>query len=196
MVSISKHKDVKRSDLLLDKTDSVLFLVDIQERFRTAIPGFADVVKNAAILLQSANRLEIPVVFSEQYPKALGDTVPELIQYRLPDHRVFDKMCFSGAGKAEIVEHIRGLGRRQIVVAGVEAHVCVLQTAVDLMANMQVQSYVVADAMASRKDMDRKLALRRLDKGGVEVISAEMALFEWMEVAGTPEFKELQALVK
>ncbi len=196
MVSISKHKDVKRSDLLLDKTDSVLFLVDFQEKFRPAISGFGSSVRNASVLIQAANRLEIPVVFTEQYPKALGATVSELAQFLLPEHRVFDKMCFSGAGKGEIVEHIRQLGRRQIVVAGVEAHVCVLQTAFDLMANMQVQSYVVADASASRKDSDKDQAMRRLDRGGVEVITTEMALFEWMETAGTPEFKALQELVK
>lgn len=195
---------------LLRAEDSVLLLVDIQERFRGAVAGMDGVVARSVILVKAALRLGIPVLASEQYPKALGSTVAELRSI-LPGSEdpeagpYFPKMCFSAAGCDPLRARLAALSgtgagsgaakRRQVVLAGVEAHVCVLQTALELQAG-GLSVHVVEDAVASRKGDDREAALRRMERHGVERVTSEMAVFEWLRRAGTPEFKELQALIK
>jgi nicotinamidase-related amidase len=185
-------------DARLNASDSILILVDMQEKFRPAVEGFEELVRRSEILARAAVRLGVPVLVSEQYPKALGATAVELKRW-LPDDQVyFPKMCFSAAGCEPLsaaLTALKAAGRRQVVMAGVEAHVCVLQTGFELLeAGYSV--HVAADAVGSRKAMDRDLALRRLERRGSEIVSTEMVVFEWLRVAGTSEFKELQALVK
>ena len=195
-LSISPRNKLQRNQILLDKEQSLLFVIDIQEKFRPAIPGLNTVIANTSILLQAAKQLEIPTVFSEQYPKALGATVTELLQHKSNEAPIFSKMEFSAALAEGVVEYVRQQHPSQIVICGVETHVCVLQTALDFAANLDCKVYVVVDAVASRKSQDHEAALRRLEHHGIELITTEMAVFEWLKVSGTAEFKSLQKLIK
>jgi nicotinamidase-related amidase len=198
---------------LLRSEESVLLLVDIQERFRPTISGMDGVIRRSSILARAALRLGIPILVSEQYPKALGSTVEELRTLLPAGTPVFDKLCFSAASCEPLAAKLKsysspsgGFGfaaasgpsaqpRRQAVLCGVEAHVCVLQTALELQsAGWSV--HVVEDAVASRAESDRSAAMERLVRHGVDKVTSEMVVFEWLREAGTPEFKELQALIK
>jgi nicotinamidase-related amidase len=176
----------------LDRSRSVLCLIDFQEKLMRAIDGAEDVVANAGRLLAAAEILELPVITTEQNPKGLGPTVPELSR---PDgtHPVVVKMCFD-ATDANGVSDVLPAGH-QIVLAGCEAHVCVLQTALGLLDRSR-RVYVVADAIGSRRPESKEVALRRLDRAGAEVVTTEMVLFEWLRSADHPAFKAVMALVK
>jgi nicotinamidase-related amidase len=180
---------------LLRKEDSALLLVDIQERFRGAVSGMDGVVRRGGILAKAAARLGIPVFATEQYPKALGPTVEEVRSLLPNPAQVFPKLCFSAAGCEPLAAALKLSGRRQVVLCGVEAHVCVLQTALELQA-AGYAVHVAEDAVASRAESDRDAALRRMVRHGVDRVTAEMVVFEWLREAGTPLFKELQALIK
>lgn len=185
---------INRDEILLDASQSALLLIDIQEKFRPGTHGMEGVIDCAQILARAALRLGIPVLISEQYPKALGPTVAEIRQW-LPDNQAYHgKMTFSSMACEPFRLALRATGRKQVVVAGVETHVCVLQTALGLPED--TQAFVIADAVASRKPSDRDAALRRMERQGVNILTTEMVVFEWLRVAGTPEFKELQALIK
>ncbi len=190
------EKEDRRNPLLLDASRSLLLVVDSQEKFLPVVTGMADVVKRAAILAKTAARLGVPTVVSEQYPQALGPTVGDLKAALKPGTPVFAKLAFSAFDVPEWAQAVRVAKRNQFVFCGVETHVCILQTALDVMQNLGGQVYVVEDAVASRKAVDRDTALRRLEGQGVQRVTTEMVIFEWLRKAGTPEFKELQTLVK
>ncbi len=182
-------------DSLLRSADSALVLIDIQEKFRPTIAGIDEVIRRAGILARAAARLGVPILATEQYPKALGPTVAELKQW-LPDSQAYlPKMCFSSAACVPFRDALAATGRKQVLLAGIETHVCVMQTALELAAS-GYSVYVAEDAASSRNPADRQAALERMSRHGVERITTEMAVFEWLREAGTPEFKELQALIK
>lgn len=147
-----------------------------------------------ALLLRAAERLGIPLTVSEQYPKGLGPTVGELKVLVSPDS-IVEKLHFSCAAEPAVAQRVQALGREQVVIAGIEAHVCVLQSALGFKA-LGHQVFVVADACSSRNPANHQAAMRRLEAAGVGVVTTEMVVFEWLHRAGTPEFKELVALVK
>ena len=181
--------------MLLDATKASLLLVDVQERLLPAMADGEQVVRNARLLLHVAKTLELPVTVSEQYPKGLGHTVPALADNAA---RVFDKTSFSCWRDEALKKHFIALheaARPLVIVAGIEAHVCVLQTCVDLAA-AGFGVFVVSDAVSSRKQQSVELALSRMTANGVEVVNTEMVLFELLEKAGTSEFKELSALIR
>jgi nicotinamidase-related amidase len=185
----------KTGDSLLKATDSALLLVDIQEKFRPVIQGMEELIARAEILVRGAVRLGIPVFATEQYPYALGETVPELKEW-LPDNQEYSsKVCFSSFGCESFAKNLVASKRKQVVVVGIETHVCVMQTGLELLAG-GYGVYVPTDAVSSRKDADREMGLRRLEKHGAELVTSEMVIFEWLRTAGTPEFKELQTLLK
>lgn len=181
--------------MLLDAAKSSLLVIDVQERL---LPVMADpdrVVSKATILLRTARELGVPICISEQYPKGLGRTVPELAAN---DAAVFEKLSFSCWRDKAIKNHFISLhetGRPQVIVAGIEAHVCVLQTCIDL-ANAGFGVFAVADAMSSRTTTSADLALNRMRHAGVEVVNTEMAVFELLEKAGTLQFKTISPLIK
>jgi len=181
--------------MLIEAAKACLLMVDMQERLLPAIHEFERVLENCALLLQVAEKLDLPIIISEQYPKGLGPTVPEL---ESKNATVFEKLSFSGYRDEKLRAHFKTLedsGFKQIIVCGVEAHVCVLQTAVDLQqAGFEV--FVVADASSSRSADSAALAWPRLRHHGVQVIDSEMAAFELAGKAGTPEFKAISALIK
>jgi nicotinamidase-related amidase len=186
---------MSKQDGLLKAEDSVLLLVDIQEKFRPGIEGMEALSKRAEILVRGAVRLGIPVLATEQYPKALGDTLPELREW-LPDNQAYHaKLVFSAYACEDLRHALEACKRKQVVLVGVETHVCVLQTGLELLA-AGYSVHVVSDAVSSRRNSDRDAGLHRLERHGAELVTAEMCLFEWLRVAGTQEFKELQSLIK
>jgi nicotinamidase-related amidase len=181
--------------MLLDAAKASLLVVDVQERLLPAMVEPAQVVAKASILLQAAAMLSLPVAVSEQYPKGLGHTVAALPR---GDAVVMEKMSFScwrDAGLRQHFIHLHENGRPLVIVAGIEAHVCVLQSCLDL-AQAGFGVFAVADAMSSRAPTSVALALHRMRQAGVEVVNAEMVVFELLQRASTPAFKALSALIR
>jgi nicotinamidase-related amidase len=181
--------------MLLDASKSSLLLIDIQDRLLPAMTAPEQVVAKASILLKAARELSVPVTISEQYPKGLGRTVPEL---QSNEAEVMEKLTFSCWRDEAMCKRFITLhegGRPQVVVAGIEAHVCALQTCID-MAQAGFAVYAVADAMSSRKQESADLAFNRMAANGVQVVNTEMAVFELLEKAGTPQFKALSGLIR
>lgn len=175
--------------MLMKIETSCLLAVDFQERLMPAIHDADRIVANGAWLIQIAQRLNVPVLASEQYPRGLGHTVAA-IRERLPAAAFMEKLHFSCAAERDCMRRIDALGRQQIVVIGAEAHVCVLQTALDLRAAGR-DVYLVADAVSSRSPRDVELALERMRAEGVRVVSREMVVFEWLHQAGDDRFREI-----
>ena len=183
--------------MLLDAAKATLLLIDLQERLLPAMAGAEAVERRCGILLKTARALDVPVAVSEQYPEGLGHTVAGLRE-DIGNALVFEKLAFScwkdAALKQHLIDHHEH-GRPLVVLAGIEAHVCVLQTAIDLaMAGFGV--FAVADAMASRAPASMALAVDRMRDAGVQVVNTEMVVFELLGKAGTAEFKVLSALVR
>jgi nicotinamidase-related amidase len=172
---------------LLKRDDTALVVVDVQEAFRP-YASFSRVAEQCAKLLQAARILDVPRIVSEQYPRGLGHTAPEV---GLHEEQPLQKSVFSAAR----VEGFDLLGRVQAIVCGIETHVCVSQTAHDLLGE-GVEVHVPADAVGSRHAIDYERALERLERAGAIVTTVEAALFELLERAGTPEFKAVQGLIK
>jgi nicotinamidase-related amidase len=180
---------------LLARTSSLLLVIDMQERLLPAIHDAEAVTDRTLALVAGAGTLGVPVLASEQYPKGLGRTVPPLAGRIGEDARV-EKTCFSAGGAPEIAAALARLDPAGVVVlAGVEAHVCVLQTALDL-AGSGRRVALAADAAGSRRPEDRALALARARAHGIDVVTTEMVLFEWLGRAGTAEFRVLQPLLR
>jgi nicotinamidase-related amidase len=181
--------------VLLDASKSSLLIVDVQDRLLPAMADGNTVVARTKILQAAAMELEVPITISEQYPKGLGRTVVELASNGA---KVFEKLVFSCWRDDEMRGHFIKLhegGRPQVIVAGIEAHVCVLQTAIDL-TQAGFATYVVADAVASRKQQSADLAFGRMTASDIQIINTEMAVFELLGKAGSPAFKSLSALIK
>jgi nicotinamidase-related amidase len=182
------------SALLIDAARSALLVVDVQERLAPAVRGGEACIERCRLLIEAARRLEVPVIASEQYPKGLGPTVPALAGLLAPE-QIYAKRHFSCTADPRLRAALQGLMRPEIVICGMEAHVCVLQTALGL-RTQGLQPIVVADAVASRRAEARALALERMRAAGVEIVDAEMVLFEWLREAGTAEFKALAPLIR
>jgi nicotinamidase-related amidase len=174
--------------VLIEREHSALLVVDIQERLLPHIHEGERVLENAVWLVQVAQRLGVPVMLSEQYPKGIGHTVAVLRGLTSPA-AIADKLHFSCVA-AQCLKSLPGADRRQVVMCGIESHVCVLQTALDLKREGR-EVFVVAEAVGSRRPADRELALARLRDHGVEIVSREMVAFEWLKQAGTELFREI-----
>jgi nicotinamidase-related amidase len=189
----------QRSPSLMDANRSVLIIIDAQEKFCGAVENMEVVGNRIAILTKAAARLGVPVLVTEQYPKALGSTMSPIAAALPPETSIHEKLAFSACDVPEWANALRkqtDSGRDQLLLCGVETHVCVLQTALDLARNPDAAVYVVEDAVSSRKDSDKKAALHRMETHGSQTVTVEMVIFEWLRKAGTSEFKELQGLVK
>jgi nicotinamidase-related amidase len=174
----------------LDPDRAALVVIDVQEAFRKAVPEFGDVARASATMIRGAEAVGIPIHVTEQYPKGLGRTVREISE-TLPDGiEPLEKLCFS-ATEADGFD----LGERdQAIVCGVEAHVCVNQTVVDLL-DRGVEVHVVRDAVGSRTPESKEIGLHKAEQAGAIVSSVETALFELVGRAGTDQFKQVQRLV-
>ena len=182
------------SALLSQRSASQLVIVDIQERLSAVMnpDALASVVKNSSILLQAANLLEVPVICTEQYPRGLGPTLPELKQYL--HQPAIEKTCFSCADEKNFVNRLNHQCP-QIVLAGMEAHICVLQTALQLQ-HLGYQSFVVEDAIISRNPENKANALSRMRHAGVIVTNTESVAMEWQEIAEGDVFKQISRLIR
>lgn len=182
-----------RSGDLIAREASRLLIVDMQEKLLPLIASADRVIANCGRLIDGARLFKVPVDATEQYPKGLGPTVAPLAR-RLENRP--DKSRFSCAEVLAWGTAAEQPDRRhQIVVAGIESHVCVLQTVLDLLA-AGFQVFVPADAVASRTELDRQVALDRMAGCGATIVTTESVLFEWCEVSGTPEFKQISQLIK
>jgi len=184
--------------MLLNAARSHLMVVDMQARLMPAILDGDRIVPQAQTLLAAAERLHVPVTVTEQYPKGLGPTVPAILEALPPAAPVLPKTAFSAARDAATMERVEGLraeGRDQVVLCGVESHVCVLQTALGL-KNAGLRVYVVGDAVSSRASHSVSAACARLLHAGCHWVTTEMVVFEWLEKAGTDDFRALSALIK
>lgn len=180
--------------MLMRAEKSSLLVVDVQERLTPVMSDPRRVIHGCTLLMRAATRLGVPVVASEQYPQGIGPTVFDLREW-LPPDGAHAKLHFSCADEPVILDHLVGGGRRQVVLAGIEAHICVLQSALGL-KEKGYDPFVVTDASASRRPENEEAAWQRLRQAGIPTVTIEMVLFEWLRVAGTPAFKELVALVK
>lgn len=175
--------------MLLGRETSQLLLIDMQERLVPAIAGGEAVVARAAALLKVARLLKVPILATEHMAERIGGTVPAL---DIAPGEVFDKAAFSAVRQPGFLEKI---GRRQVVICGTEAHVCVMQTALDLHdAGFSVA--VVADAVGSRVAVDRDTALSRMENTGLARVSAEMVMFEWLGRGDDPAFRDVLKVIK
>jgi nicotinamidase-related amidase len=178
----------------LNRRDAVLLVVDIQERLAAAMAERDRVVANTGHLIAAAKLLGVPVVLTEQYPKGLGPTVPEL-RAALEPCAALEKMTFDCCGEPSFAPALAQTGRSAVIVCGMEAHICVLQTVLGLLAQGW-RVHVVADAVCSRDAANARTALELLRDAGAVVTCAETVMFQLLERAGTPEFKALQSRIR
>lgn len=181
--------------MLCRAQDSQLLVIDMQERLLSAMPEEPRtlVLTNTAMLLDAAGLLEIPVLHTEQYPKGLGPT-HDTLRSHFADQPALEKTCFSCCGAPGFEPRLRDAGR-QIIICGIEAHVCVLQTAMQL-HEKGFAVFVVADAVCSRSKHHYKNALARLAQAGISITNSESVLFEWMRDAKHPHFKSISKLIR
>lgn len=180
--------------MLIDRADSMLLVVDVQERLAPAVAGRERAVANIAILMRAAARLAVPVVVTEHYPDGLGRTVAELAALT-PDEAKLEKIHFSIANEPRCMERLAAARCRQVVIAGMEAHVCVLQSAIGL-SGRGYRPVVVRDATASRTQENHEAAMARMEAQGIVIATTEMVLFEWLGRGGTEDFRTLLPLIR
>ena len=184
------------ASLTCDAGSSVLLVIDIQTKLTRVMPikVLARLQRYTGVLLKAANTLKIPVLVTEQYPKGLGHLEPEISVLLADDAKRYEKTSFSCAGTTEFMEALSQSGRKQAILVGMEAHVCVLQTAMDL-KSLGYQIFVVADAVCSRHRESYETALIRMRQAGVIIVNAESVLFEWLRDAKHEQFKTIQSLI-
>ncbi len=179
---------------IADRNQSQLVIVDMQTKLSSVMSSHIDgVVKNCAILLQTAALLEIPALFTEQYPKGLGATLPELTQY-MAGKKAVEKTAFSCCGEPAFSRQLLG-DHSQVILAGMEAHICILQTALDLLAQGKTV-FVLEDAVISRNPENKRNALNRMREAGVIVTNTESLVFEWLGLAEGDAFKKISQLIR
>lgn len=177
--------------------NSLLVVIDVQTRLVSTLPDTdaAQMLKNGASLLKAADTLKIPVIVTEQYPKGLGHTDPQLINQLPKNSSVYDKTGFSCCTADGFVEFIKNSSRKQIILMGMETHVCVLQTAFELLEN-NYQVYIVEDTTCSRNTDHKYYALQRMQQHGATITCYESVLFEWLQNSNHPDFKTISKLIR
>ncbi len=174
--------------------DSVLLLVDIQQRLAPALHEVESLVRNVAKLIEGTRRLKVPLVATEHCASSIGQTLPDL-RAQLTEDEIYGKRHFDACDEEAFRGRVSQIARRQWVLCGAEAHVCLLQTALGL-RRLGAAVFVVADAAGSRTEANSRLGMERLRAAGCVIVSTEMVLFEWLQHADNPAFKEVLALIK
>lgn len=174
----------------LDADRAALVVVDVQEAFRNVVPSFDQVARASATLIRGAEATGIPIRITEQYPKGLGETAAEVAEHLPAGVDPIEKLCFS----ASEADGFDLAGRDQAIVCGIEAHVCVNQSVLDLL-DAGTEVHVVTDAVGSRTEANCEIGLQKVERAGAVLSSVETALFELVGGAGTPEFKAVQKLI-
>ena len=176
--------------MLIHPDTSCLLVIDVQSRLLPAVLDSDQIEKSICDLIRIAAQLKVPVAYSEQYPKGLGPTSDGVLA-ALPKTAIrLEKLSFSCVADAKCSQQIHDLKQKQVVVCGMETHVCVLQTAVDL-KRQGYEVFVVADAVSSRSLLNKTLGLERMRDLGIQIVSREMLAFEWLQQAGTDEFRAI-----
>ncbi len=175
--------------MLLEKDKCCLLLIDVQEKLTPLIYKKEELLKHCEWLLQVAQTLNVPCLLSEQYPKGLGPTLASLKSF-ITAENCFEKVDFSCWREPDFKQAFQMLNKKQVVLIGIETHVCVLQTAFDLI-KADYEVFVVVEGVSSRSLDNKRYALKRMKQAGIQLITAEMVFFEWVGKAGTPEFKQL-----
>ncbi len=192
LLDMSNDAPLPRSPELMAATDTALLVVDVQGKLITLVPGHQRLIWNITRLLDGAKILGVSSAGTEQYPKGLGPTVSELSD-RLQS--ISPKMAFSCGECGSVFRSWQEQGVSKILVCGIETHVCVQQTVLDLLAE-GLRVYLAVDAVGARHEIDHRTALERMNSAGATLTTTESALFEWCAVAGTPQFKEISRLVR
>ncbi len=184
-----------KEKFFLDRNNAVLVVIDVQEKLCKSMDGkvLERLVTNTSILQQAAQEMGIPILATEQYVKGLGETLPALKE-RLADASI-EKMTFSCCGESTFPDRMKSLGRKQVIVTGMETHVCVLQTVLELL-DAGYMVHLVRDAVMSRRKENWLVGLDTARDAGAVITSTEAALFQLLKVAGTDEFKKLSKLVR
>ncbi|TJX15448.1 hydrolase [Tissierella creatinini] len=177
----------------LEREDSVLLIIDIQERLVPVMKHKDQVIKNSVILVNAAKEMNFPVIATEQYPKGLGSTVPELLDL-IDKENIYAKNSFT-AYTDEVKEALKSLGKKKVIITGMETHVCVFQTARDLI-NDGYQVYLVKDGVASRTKDNFLNGLDLIKSLGAVITNTETVVFDLLKVSGTPEFKVMSKMIK
>ncbi len=180
--------------LRIVREKAALVVIDIQERLMPQVDGKEAVLKNAVRLINGCGILKVPVLVTEQYPKGLGRTVPQVAS-ALGEFSPFEKTAFSACGAEGVREALNEKSVADAILCGIETHVCVSQTCLDFLER-GLRVFVVSDAVSARGETDHQLGLQRMRDSGAIIVSMEMILFELLQRAGTPEFKAVQALIK
>jgi len=183
-----------RHETILNRKTTGLLIIDIQERINAVMKYRTRVIRNTVKLIRGFQILKLPIFITEQYRKGLGPT-ERLILNALKPSDIIEKLNFSCCAVSSLMEQLQAKKIRQIVVCGIEAHVCVLQTCLDLLAE-GFQVHLVCDAISSRKKLDHQTAIDRMRDAGVILTTTEIALFELLEQAGTAQFKQISQLIK
>lgn len=184
----------ERTMALLTRHDSALIVIDLQERLLAEIPRAEAIVASTVRLIRVADALGVPILWTEQYPKGLGATRPE-VKEALGERAPIEKLSFGCMGDGGFSSALMQRGVKQMVLVGAESHVCVLQTALGA-TSRNLGVFVVADAVASREEAHHEAALSRMAWNGVDIVTSEMVIFEWLGKAGTPEFKAVLPIIK
>ena len=179
----------------LSREHAALAVIDMQEAFRAVIPDFSEVAARIGKAVQGARLLEIPVIVTEQYPRGLKHTAEEILPHLPPESKAIEKICFSSCGADSFQSQLITRGVKQVIVVGIEAHICVTQTVLDLLAR-GLEVHLLVDCITSRKRESKEVALARLTQAGAVPSNLEMALFEMMRTADSPQFKAVQSLIK
>jgi nicotinamidase-related amidase len=184
-----------RHENTLDLRHSALAVIDMQDSFRQHISDFAEMAARVALVAHAARLLGVPVIVTEQYPKGLGRTAAEIRTVLPENFEPIEKTAFSSCGAQQFVTELERAGARQVLLCGIEAHVCVNQTAHDLLAR-GFQVHLLIDCVSSRSAQNRQAGLDKMRASGVITSSTEMALFELMRDARHEQFKTIQKLIK
>lgn len=176
--------------MVMQQSASGLVLVDVQEKLTPYVMQSDQLISRCAWLLRLAKTLHVPTLVCEQYPKGLGKTVSSL-SAAVAEYAPIEKVHFSCYQHDLFIHEWRSLGKKQMIIAGIETHVCVLQTALDVIDQTDDEVFVVVDAVSSRNELDHRYGLKRMQQAGIQLVTSEMVFFEWVKQAGTPEFKAL-----
>ncbi len=179
----------------LSREHAALIVIDMQEAFRPVIHDFNEVAARIAKAVQGAQLMEVPVIVTEQYPKGLKHTAEEIQSHLPQDASRVEKICFSSCGVDQFQQALASRQIKQAIVCGIEAHICVAQTVLDLLSQ-GVEVFLLVDCITSRKHDSKEVALARLTQAGAVLSNLEMALFEMMRAADSPQFKAVQQLIK
>jgi nicotinamidase-related amidase len=187
---------MQQNNAVADSANSILAVIDLQEKLAAAMPkGVRDrVIDQVGILLTAAESLSVPVLVTEQYPQGLGPTESALLKKLPEETAIIEKTNFSSAKVEAFAQALAATGRKQVFLAGMETHICVLQTALDLLGQ-GYQVFVIEDAVSSRAKGNQFNALQRMRLAGAVIINVESLIFEWLGDASHPEFKKLAKLI-